>query len=565
MLAIGLLVFITVMFLSFSFNIKTVNAQAGYSIDHVNHAIEIMYNGYVNLNDTVTLTGQTPNSFLIGFPQKYGPYVLEATAFNNSSFFEVSLDESLENHVGFYAVKVTFPFGAPQEFTVSFVLSNSLIQQDASNTSLYTLDFPAYPSLTEVTAICNVSFALPSAVSFVSGTVSGLAYGTENLQAFTYSPASLTVLVPNNQIQLVNVDQLQRQVSVNEFGEVDATDSYVITNVAFTTLSIFEFTLPPNATQPVAEDQFGRTMATPTLTSMNLNRYKVNLTLQVETTVSTRFSVKYVLPSYLLTQSSGSNFNLALPFFQNIDYYVAQASVTFTLPEGATVLNPPSNLTSSTYDVARSVFQEQVTVNMQGVTHLDNVSFGVEYGYNPLWLSFRPTLWIWFVSIVGCAVLLVWRRPKAEALAVAPSPALRLRPESLRSFVDMYEEKMKIMLEMDTMEVSVRKGRIPRRRYKVRRKMLETRLSTLSRSLEETREKMRGAGSHYVDLMRQLEIAETDIKEAETNIRSIEVRHNRGEISLEAYRKLLADYEGRKEDAETTINGILIRLREEIR
>jgi hypothetical protein len=567
MMTIGLLVFATVMLLSLSFNIRAVNAQAGYSIDHVSHIIEIMYNGYVNINDTVTLnvTGQAPNSFLVGFPQKYGSYVLEATAFSGSSFFDVSLDVSLDNHVGFYAVKIAFPLGAPTEFTVNFVLSNSLLQQDASNASLYTLDFPAYPSLTEVAAVCNVSFALPSAASFVSGTVSGLTYGTENLQAFTYSPASLTVLVPNNQIQLVNVDQLRREVSVNEFGEVDAIDSYVITNVAFSTLSVFEFVLPPNATQPVAEDQFGRTMATPTQTSVDLNRYKVNLTLQVETTISTRFSVKYVLPSYLLTQSSGNDFNLALPFFQNINYYVAQASVTFTLPEGATVLNPPSNLTSSTYDVARSVFQEQVTVNMQGVTHLDNVSVGVEYWYNPLWLSFRPTIWVWFLSIVGCAVLLVWRRPKAEALVVAPSAALRLRPESLRSFVDMYEEKMKIMVEMDTMEVSVQKGRIPRRRYKVRRKMLETRLSMLSRSLEEAREKMRGAGSHYVDLMRQLEIAETDIKEAETNVRSIEARHNRGELSLEAHRKLLADYERRKENAETTINGILIRLREEIR
>jgi chromosome segregation ATPase len=155
--------------------------------------------------------------------------------------------------------------------------------------------------------------------------------------------------------------------------------------------------------------------------------------------------------------------------------------------------------------------------------------------------------------------------PKAAASVVVPSAALRLRPESLRSFVDMYEEKMKTMVEMDALEVSVQKSRIPRRRYKVRRRMLETRLSTLSRSLEEARERMRGAGSHYVDLMRQLEIAETDIKEAETNVRSIETRHNRGELSLEAYRKLLADYERRKENAETAINGILIRLREEIR
>ena len=74
---------------------------------------------------------------------------------------------------------------------------------------------------------------------------------------------------------------------------------------------------------------------------------------------------------------------------------------------------------------------------------------------------------------------------------------------------------------------------------------------------------MHGVGGHYSDLMRQLEVAETEIDEAEGNIRSIEARQARGEISLETQRKLLGDYERRKERAKTTIRGILLRLREE--
>jgi hypothetical protein len=76
---------------------------------------------------------------------------------------------------------------------------------------------------------------------------------------------------------------------------------------------------------------------------------------------------------------------------------------------------------------------------------------------------------------------------------------------------------------------------------------------------------MHAAGGQYVQLMRQLEIAETEINEVEANIKSIEARHSRGELSLEAYRKLLTDYQHRKERADTTIKGILLRLREEIR
>jgi chromosome segregation ATPase len=100
---------------------------------------------------------------------------------------------------------------------------------------------------------------------------------------------------------------------------------------------------------------------------------------------------------------------------------------------------------------------------------------------------------------------------------------------------------------------------------KIQRKTLETRVDTLSRSLADYKEKMRAAGGHYASMMRELEVAEIELNEVEANIRSIEARHGRGELSLEGYRKLLGDYERRKEKTETTIDGILLRLREEIR
>jgi chromosome segregation ATPase len=87
----------------------------------------------------------------------------------------------------------------------------------------------------------------------------------------------------------------------------------------------------------------------------------------------------------------------------------------------------------------------------------------------------------------------------------------------------------------------------------------------MSRKLDDLKQKLRAAGGRYADLMRQLEVAEAEINEVEANIRSIEARHRRGELSLEAYRKLLGDYERRKGNAETKISGILMRLREEMR
>jgi hypothetical protein len=309
-------------------------------------------------------------------------------------------------------------------------------------------------------------------------------------------------------------------------------------------------------------------MQTPEIVNATTSQYKLTFTTSVGPNETTTFVVTYSLLSnayFTKLQNTANNFNLTFPLFYNTTYYMEAASVTFVFPEGARIAGYKTATIGQDYNIAKGVFQETLSIEKQRLISLDGFSFEITYEYNPFWLSFRPALWIWAISIVGCAIAAVWRRPREEVHVVAPVTGARVRGEDARTFIESYEEKMKIAGEIDGLEAKVQKGRIPRRRYKVQRKVLETRLSTLSRSLNELKERMCAAGGHYFELMRQVEVAETDINEAETNIKSIEARHARGELSLEAYRKLLADYQRRKERADTAIDGVLLRLREEIR
>jgi hypothetical protein len=571
-LAIAMVTVAIMILVSVSFSIKTVQAQnVGnfYTINYVNHKIGVLYNGYIFINDTIQITGNASDGFLMGFPYKYGSHILRCVAYNSSDIFPVTLNVPLENRVGFYGVEIDFSQGTPQVFTVGFILSNNLLTQDASNTSLYTLDFPAYPSLTKAVAVCNVSISLPEGTTYISGTVNASNYSEENLPEFTYSPANITFSLTGDKMQMFYVKELESEVRISGIGEVEGSDSYYIESKSFTDISSIEIILPPNASASSVNDQFGRTMSQPAMTDEKTNRYKISFSSSLESYRSTRFTVKYRLPSNYTTQMGTNNFNVTFPLFRNVNYYIESASVTFVLPEGARISSFETTLTGSEYNVARGVFQETVTMNRGNISLLEgglpseNV-LQIVYEYNPLWLSFRPTLWMWALAIVGCAVALVWKRPEAPARVSVPIVGMRLRPEYIKSFIDAHEEKRKIIFEMESLENRVRKGKIPRRRYKVQRKTLETRLSTLSRNLTEFKEKMRAAGGQYVELMQQLEIAETEINEVEANIKSIESRHSRGELSLEAHRKLLSDYQRRKERADTTINGILLRLREEI-
>jgi hypothetical protein len=579
--------------ISTSFTIKMVKAEnsenTDYRIEYVNHTIEVMYNGYVFINDTIRIVGNASDStvtldrFLIGFPYKYGSYILRCIAYDTSKIFNVTLNVPFENRIGFYAAEVRFPQpldlsnGTIHEFTVAFILSNDLLKQDSTDTSLFTLDYPAYPSLTTLVDNCSVTIALPEDVMNVmiakdDGAINASAYWKEKLPAFTYSAANVTFSLTSDKIRIVDIKSLEREVRINEMGEIEGSDSYYITSKASKEIIATEIILPPNASNPSAQDQMGRRMQDPRQIDETTNRYTVTFELPLESYKSTRFTVKYHLPGqiYINSQEGSNNFNINPLIFQYLNYYIEQVSIAILLPEGARVLNPEKTLIGSDYSLTRSAFQETITINKQGVNGLENIilqesALRVTYEYNSLWLSFRPTLWMWALTVVGLVVAVVLKRPKALPKVAVPEVAMRLRPEFIKSFVDSYEEKRKITSEITLLETRVRKGKIPRRRYKVQRKTLETRLNTLSRSLAELKEKMRAAGGLYADLMRQLEIAETEINEVESNIKSIEARYSRGELSLEAYRKLLSDYQRRKEKANTTVGGILLRLREEIR
>jgi len=557
------LIIVTLVLISFTtFMIKSANAaDTDYSIEKVNHTIEVMRNGYIFINDTVQINGTASNGFLIGFPYKYGSHVLRCVAYNATDVFPVSLNVPLENRSGFYGVKIDFPEETPQVFTVGFVLSNNLILQESYNISQ--LDFPKYPSLTRNAAMCNVSIVLPEGSTYLSGTVDSLKYSQENLSAFTNSPADVTFSLTEDAMQIVDIKELKREIEISGTGEIEGSDSYLVTNKAPQGTSFIEIVLPHNASNLSAYDKLGRGLTVDT--TGKTNRYTVSFASPLKTEESAVFTVRYCLPREgCVEQNERRNFDFVFPLFEHLDYYIDRSYVTFVLPEGAKILSFENVSVASSYSITRDVFQERLTIDRQGAFSLDSFGVGITYEYDLLWLSFRPTLWMWALATVGCAMAVVWKRPKSAISVTVPKIAVGVRSRDIRSFVDAYEKKRKIILEFESLKIRVRRGKVPRSRYKVRRRTLETQLNALSRSLTDLKEKLQAAGGRYRDLMRRLEVAETEISGVEANIESIEARHRRGELSLEAYRKLLADCEGRKDKAETTINEILIRLREEI-
>jgi hypothetical protein len=568
---LGLLVIIAV-FLLFSLNIKPVSAQNnGYSIQNVDHQVEVMYSGNVVISETVTLKGQATDTFLMGFPYRYGSHILKGVAFDQTGTLPMNLGVQLGDRSGFYGAEITLSERLPQVFTVIFILSNDLVSQTASG---YSLDFPVYPSFEKDAARCNVTLVLPAEASSVSvtktdGIVNATSFVKETLAAFTYSPATATFVLPAGAIQQMDVKALNRVVTVYPAGDVSVSDSYRITNNSTEAFSSLQLDLPSSASNVVGKDQFGRTLGVSILPA-NGQVASASLTLLNSMSVgeSALFTVEYSLPNAPPEQTTHFTFNLDL--FPVANYFVDEASALIVPPEGAHFVTPQLSSLDPSLSVVRELFQETLEIKRAGVSYVDRVvpsetSLQVAYDYNSLWLSFRPTLWVWALSIVGSVLLRVWRRPKAGSpKRVVPRLSAGLSPDNVRAFTEAYEERNRITRELRLLHARAQKGRIPRNYYKSQRKTLELRLNGLSKDINQLKETFRNAGGKYGDLIRQLDAAENELAKARTTIRAAEARHRTGELPIEEYKKALADYQRQKEKLELQINGILLRLREEI-
>ncbi len=316
---------------------------------------------------------------------------------------------------------------------------------------------------------------------------------------------------------------------------------------------------------------------------------------------STTLTASYNLPSATIkgSQYTLNNFML-FPYF---NYYVEQASFTLNPPQGAKITTPQLSSIDVSSTLTRTAFQDTLTLTGNGISYLNYIlpqsnTIQFSYTYNPIWVSFMPTFWLSFVAVIGCIGAVVYQKrkpgerqpsafrkvktstpkPTAEAStnnqqatsAIAEPRTVtasgqRLTGASIREFTDSYEDKKRLNAEIRSLDVRAQKGKIPRRQYKVQRGAIETRLETLSRNTSKMKETLRNSGGIYADLIKQLDSAEEDLSEAEEDIKNLEDQQSRGEISIEAYKKTIGDYQKHRDKAESTLNGILLRLREKTR
>ncbi|UCC58581.1 MAG: hypothetical protein JSW14_01280 [Candidatus Bathyarchaeum sp.] len=347
-------------------------------------------------------------------------------------------------------------------------------------------------------------------------------------------------------------NEIEREIILGHGKSIRITNIYTITNLGDNILNI-EFGIPDDASNIKLRDEMGNLEV-----SEGFKTITVNLRENLYTNQTVMLYVSYYLPwETYVTPQNGVNYSLDFTFYEEFDWTIGELTVSIILPEGAEF---QSSNPSDYLSVQKGGLKDTVTFAFSDVTPEDDLNFEISYRYLMFWSSFYPTIWVGVLVVIVSAVAFLWKAPAPVAAPIIPVP-----PENIRRFVDVYEEKARIKSELESMEERLRKGKISRRRFKIRKRMLDGRLSTISRDLSSLHEKIRVAGHKYANMMRQIEVAENNLEGAVRDIQRVKARYRRGEVSKGAYGKLMDEYNRRSEEAEATIDGVLLRLREEIR
>lgn len=347
----------------------------------------------------------------------------------------------------------------------------------------------------------------------------------------------------------VKFNEIERKITLDQEGRIYLANTYRITNLGLST-NIIEIGVPEDAYDFTVRDEMG------TLTVETENGLlKVNLRAVLDQNATRSLYVFYFLPwENYVNQQNGTDYITQFTFYEHFNTTITKLKVFVILPNGAQFKSTSPTVPQNT---EKTGIQETIIFEFSEVTPSQDLNFDVNYKYLTFWASFYPTIWVGILAFAGSAVAFFWKMPKPSATPIIP-----VQPKALRSFVETYEEKTRIRSELESLNERLKKGKIPRRRYKVRKKMLDGRMSTLSKNISSLSEQIRSAGSKYPKMIKQLEVAETKLQSAEKDLERLELRYKNSEISKSEYAKLLEDYQTKIEDAEMTIDGVLLRLRE---
>ena len=545
-----------------------VSAQNGAGCDtntctvNVNRQISTNNWGTTIINDTITITSSNASitQMLLGFPSQIGPNVRNVTATDLQTGKALSVASMAPSGSNYTAFEISLPSKKPPpaySFLVRTILTDLLSFNPSK--SQFNFTFSPFPVTNFPVAQASLSVSVkgwsnPSTSNVIGNFTNGVFTAVPGpVNPFDTRIARITFSSSGSQNIL---DALAaRTLTIAPSGVVTINDNYNVTNHGPSLPSI-AFTLPKDVKSVSGSDAIG--VLDPT-NIVSAGQTSTNSTWKVSprygsigTNQSMAVSLRYDLPSSLVSSPSPGMYSLNYDLFDNVQFYQPVLRTKIMTPSGF-------RLNSLTSAVPYTVSGNQILFQVSPVTPLSNLSLSMNYGLSPFWASLPPLAWTILLELAVVFAVLVFQ-PSAGTVLVGGGPS-----DTIRKYIDLNDEKSTLRQEADRMEEDLSRGAVNRHEYKRRRRLADIRMAEIERSLGPVKGQLSGSGARYQDMVRRVERAEADLQAVRVNIADLRNQYRSGKMEKQLYESLTSDLERRKIRNRQTIDTVIITLREEIR
>jgi len=521
--------------------------------------------GSAIVSDKITVSNigaKSVNSLTVGFPREYSVFMKGVSATDSKeNKLTVELDADKSSPTYWLNVKFSKPIGRDEKevFTLKAVFDGLLTFKD----NKFVFKFAAYPTLplrvekfsaTAVLPVKSESIGFDGKLGInqsTSGENPTLNYGKGGfLEAYSSDLFSFNFISPNQ--LLLQSSWAKREVVFSWSGGIRVSDTYHVKNLGSSLPSI-ELTLPKDYFDIEVSDPFGPGNATIKKAGDKTNISVKPIFSMLRLNQSLTFTLSYSVPPKLCLKQLEwwGLYRFSYKYFSDPKDVVEKLNFKIVLPGGASVTEPSVPAKSLMH-------QTIVEQSFTNVTPLQDLSFTVQYKYQHFWASLQAVELVAIVEIVLLAFIVVFRFRKPAAAVAAAVPV-----DKVRGFVELYDERISLKLEVEKMGEDLARGAIPRHEYKRRRKLIEVRLEEVSRLLSKAKGELISLQPRYRDTVARLEKAEAQIDAARASESQIRGQYRAGKVTKETYRAVMEDSRKRIDKAKATIDSITISMREE--
>ncbi len=528
--------------------------------------------GAVVFNDTYTVLNNgtsAVNDFVWGLPRSGAEGMRYVVA--KSSADSLQIDRDIEKDSSFYWLKARFkdPLAPGKNTTVNVASIHSDIVrfmqvQGAEGTEeIYRVSFSAYPILKVRAGSCNVTvyvawdtkFQLAYNSTFIATRVDGkpaLTSSRKPLEPLTNERYSFNF--SSSSQHLVSCDRGKRQISISPQGDVSVSDYYHLNNLASSVSSV-RMLLPKETAEVMAYDGVGPLWTAPKKTFDVSVEPRFRTVKQNE---SLAFRLDYKLsPGKSVKQLEWWGlYNLNLKLTSDSPWTIDKEEVKIVLPRGASI-EPDSVPPGGRVDA--SLYETVLSYSFEPATPLYDLALNMKYRYLPFWSSLTPLMWILLAQIVIVGAIAVSKVEK-PAKAVAAAPVGRIL-----QFVESYDERTALRLELDKMEEDMTRGAVSRHEYRRRGREIETRIEEIRKELQVVKTDLAVASPRYAEMIRRMERSEAELDATKASAAQLRSQYRSGKMTRQIYDSMVSDLRKRQNRARETINSAIITLREETR